>query len=56
MSAQPKHFAAVARLLHWLMAVMIIAMFALCVGIFDVEGRRVGAGAASGKDLRTANA
>jgi hypothetical protein len=36
--------------------VMIIAMFALCVGIFDVEGRRVGAGAASGKDLRTANA
>lgn len=26
MSAQPNHFAPLARLLHWLMALMIIAM------------------------------
>ena len=33
MSAQPKHFAAVARLLHWLMAVMIIAMLFIGAGM-----------------------
>ena len=31
MSAQPNHFAPLARLLHWLMALMIIAM--LFIGV-----------------------
>lgn len=33
MSAQPKHFAPVARLLHWLMALMILAMLFIGAGM-----------------------
>ena len=33
MSAQPKHFAPLARLLHWLMALMIIAMLFIGAGM-----------------------
>ena len=33
MSAQPNHFAPLARLLHWLMALMIIAMLFIGAGM-----------------------